>query len=242
MEHDQLIACHECDALFQKPRLGRRRMARCQRCGAMLYWSASGRLDGIAAMTVAALITFLIAQGFPIVELETNGITSQTSLLGAIVSLWDEGMQIVAIMVFCSTTLFPLTELLALLYLLLPVRAGVLPPGFNLVLRAIQFVRPWGMIEVFMLGVVVTMVKMVSLARVIPEAAMFAFGALTLMFIVVVTFDPRTLWDVAESLSVLQARRERHAMEEAENLANAASVGGAASAHRTGDSATPHQG
>jgi len=214
MEHDHLIACHECDALFQKPRLGRRRIARCQRCGAMLYWSASGRLDGITAMTVAALITFLIAQGFPIVELETNGITSQTSLLGAIVALWDEQMQVVAIMVFCSTVLFPLTELLALLYLLLPIRAGIVPPLFNPVLRAIQFVRPWGMIEVFMLGVLVTMVKMVSLARVIPEAAMFAFGALTLMFVVVVTFDPRTLWDVAEGLDVLQARRERHAREE----------------------------
>jgi paraquat-inducible protein A len=221
MEHDHLIACHECDALFQRPRLGRGRIARCQRCGAMLYWSASGRLDGITAMTVAALITFLIAQGFPIVELETNGITSQTSLLGAIVALWDEEMQIVAIMVFCSTVLFPLTELLALLYLLIPIRAGVVPPFFNAVLRAIQFVRPWGMIEVFMLGVLVTMVKMVSLARVIPEAAMFAFGALTLMFVVVVTFDPRTLWDVAEGLGVLQARRERHAREEEEREARA---------------------
>jgi len=62
---------------------------------------------------------------------------------------------------------------------------------------------------------------MVSLARVIPEAAMFAFGALTLMFVVVVTFDPRTLWDVAEGLGVLQARRERHAREEEEREARA---------------------
>ena len=67
-------------------------------------------------------------------------------------------------------------------------------------LRGIQFVRPWGMIEVFMLGVLVTLVKMVSIARVIPEAALFAFGALTLMFAVVVSFDPRALWDIANTL------------------------------------------
>ena len=96
-------------------------------------------------------------------------------------------MQIVAVMVFCSTILFPLTELVALLYVLIPLRAGYVPAGFNQVLRAIQFVRPWGMIEVFMLGVLITIVKMVSLARVIPEAALFAFGALTLMFAVVVS-------------------------------------------------------
>jgi paraquat-inducible protein A len=152
-------------------------------------------------MTLAALITFLIAQGFPIVELETNGITSQTTLFGALVALWNEDMQIVAVMVFCSTILFPLTELVALLYVLIPLRSGYVPAGFNRVLRAIQFVRPWGM-----LGVLITIVKMVSLARVIPEAALFAFGVLTLMFAVVVTFDPRILWDLADELGARSQR------------------------------------
>ncbi|CAB3768798.1 paraquat-inducible protein A [Paraburkholderia humisilvae] len=209
MEQDRLIACHDCDALFQKPRLGRRRLARCPRCKAVLYGSTSGRLDPICAMTIAALITFLIAQGFPILELNTNGITSQTSLFGALQVLWSEDMQVVAVMVFCSTMLFPLIELVALLYVLLSVRAGFVPPAFHQVMRAIQFVRPWGMIEVFMLGVLVTIVKMTSLARVIPEAALFAFGALTLMFAVVVTFEPRTLWDVADTLTKHKTRQAR---------------------------------
>ncbi|MDW9226425.1 paraquat-inducible A family protein [Burkholderia cepacia] len=57
-----------------------------------------------------------------------------------------------------------------------------------------------GMIEVFMLGILVTIVKMVSLARVVPDAALFAFAALTLMIAVVLMFDPRTLWDIADDL------------------------------------------
>jgi paraquat-inducible protein A len=76
-------------------------------------------------------------------------------------------------------------------------------------LRTIQFVRPWGMIEVFMLGVLVTLVKMVSIARVIPEAALFAFGALTLMVAVVVSFDPRSLWEVAARVEPSRDRRAR---------------------------------
>ncbi|MBV8259650.1 MAG: paraquat-inducible protein A [Paraburkholderia sp.] len=200
MAQDKLIACHDCDALYRKPRLLGRQSARCSRCGATLYNSAATQLDRICAMTVAALLTFLIAQSFPIIELDANGITTESSLFGALVVLWHEDMEIVAVMVFCATTLFPLTEMVALLYVLLPVRRGFIPPGFNLVLRAIQFVRPWGMLEVFMLGVLITIVKMVSLARVIPETALFAFGALTLMFTVVVTFDARTLWDIADAL------------------------------------------
>jgi paraquat-inducible protein A len=173
----------------------------------MLYSSSSVHLERICAVTLGALVTFLIAQAFPIVELEANGITSQTTLIGALGTLWNEDMEIVAVVVFCSTILFPLTELLALLYVLIPVRAGFVPPGFNRVLRTIQFVRPWGMIEVFMLGILITVVKMLSLARVIPEASLFAFGALTLMLAVVVMFDPRTLWDIADTLPQRYARR-----------------------------------
>jgi hypothetical protein len=73
------------------------------------------------------------------------------------------------------TILFPLKELSALLYVLIPIRAGYIPAGFNTVLRTIQRVRPWKMIEVFMLAVLVAIVKMLNLARVIPEFAFFCF-------------------------------------------------------------------
>ncbi|MDI9690384.1 paraquat-inducible protein A, partial [Burkholderia cenocepacia] len=92
------------------------------------------------------------------------------TLIGAIDALWRQDMAIVGVMVFCSTVLFPLVEMAALLYVLLPIRRGIVPPGLNLVLRTIQLVRPWGMIEVFMLGILVTIVKMVSLARVGHDA------------------------------------------------------------------------
>lgn len=200
MQRYDLIACHECDALLHKPRLTGREIARCPRCDALLYRNSAAQLERICALALAALITFVIAQTFPILEMDVNGNRVQTTLIGAIDSLWRQDMAIVGVMVFCSTVLFPLVEMAALLYLLLPMRRGVVPPGFNAVLRAIQLVRPWGMIEVFMLGILVTIVKMVSLARVVPEAALFAFGALTLMIAVVLMFDPRTLWDIADDL------------------------------------------
>ena len=211
MNGNDLIACHDCDALLRKPRHCAKGSARCPRCGAILLHPSAVQLDRICALTLAALFTFFIAQGFPIVELEVNGVTSQTTLIGALAALWGEGMQLVAIVVFCSTILFPLIELTALLYVLVPIRAGVVPLHFHLVLRAIQFVRPWGMIEVLMLGILVTIVKMTSLARVIPEAALFAFGALTLMLAVVVLFDPRALWDIADTLGERNARGGRDA-------------------------------
>ncbi|MFM0671106.1 paraquat-inducible protein A [Paraburkholderia sediminicola] len=204
MEHPKLIACHECDVLFRKPpRLGGL-VARCTRCGAGLKGThrVGLPLEGICALTIAALITFCIAQAFPVIALETNGIASQTTLLGAVQALWAGHMRLVAIMVLGSSVLFPLIELLAFLYVLVAVRMGRRPPHFNQMLRLIQFVRPWGMIEVFMLGVLITIVKMVSIAQVIPGTGLFAFGALTVMLAVIAAFDPGMLWEVCDEMKI----------------------------------------
>ncbi|WP_322004145.1 paraquat-inducible protein A [Paraburkholderia tropica] len=207
MPYPTLVACRHCDALYRKPRLQRRQSARCSRCSTALYRENAAQLDRIGAITVAALVTFLIAQSSPIIELDANGITSQSSLLGALVVLWREGMQSVASMVFCATFLFPLIEMVALLYVLLPLRRGIVAPGFNLMMKALRFVRPWGMLEVFMVGILVAIVKLVSIARVIPETALFAFAALTLMLAVIAAFDPRGLWDVVDGLRARGADR-----------------------------------
>lgn len=51
-----------------------------------------------------------------------------------------------------------------------------------------------------MLGVLVTTVKMVSLARVIPGAGLFAFGALTVLLALVSRFDPHRLWHACDDI------------------------------------------
>ena len=202
MESAPLIACHECDRMFRRPPLLDGLNVRCSRCASDLSSAHHARptLDFTCAMAVAALIALVIAQCFPIIALKAQGMTSQATLLDAVSSLWAGQMHIVAAVVFFTTTLFPSMELLALLYVLLPLRAGRVPPGFRHVIRFLQWLRPWGMIEVFMLGVLVTTVKMVSLARVIPGAGLFAFGALTVLLALVSRFDPHRLWHACDEI------------------------------------------
>lgn len=221
MEYRRLIACHECDLLLRKPASVGARVASCTRCAAKLGALADGgaSLDGICAMTLAALIAFCIAQAFPVIELRANGMTSEATLFGAVRSLWSGEMCMVAAMVFCSSTVFPLIELMAFLYLLVPLRIGRVPPRFNRVLRVVQLVRPWCMVEVFMLGVLVTIVKMVGIADVIAGPGLFALAGLTVMLAIVASFDPGRLWAVHERLtsarrtgirwSKVEGRRER---------------------------------
>lgn len=202
--------------LYRKRPLRPREKARCIRCRSVLYRAASGRaapgrgahargasaeLSKVVALTLGAAFVFLIAQFFPIVELDVNGLTSSATLLGSIRVLWYEQMHIVATMVFLFTILFPAIELGSLLYVALGLRGGVKVPGFNRVLRAVQTAREWGMTEVLMIGILITVVKMTSLATVLPQPGLFAFGALTVLLAIVVSFDPKALWNLGDDLT-----------------------------------------
>lgn len=191
--------------LYRKRPLRAREKARCVRCRSVLYRAAPGGgtsadLNRVVALTLGAAFVFLIAQFFPIVELDINGLTSSATLLGAIRVLWHEQMHIVATMVFLFTMLFPAIELGSLLYVSLGLRMGVKVPGFSLVLRSVQTARAWGMTEVLMIGILVTVIKMTSLASVVPRPGLFAFGALTIMLAIVVSFDPKALWNAGDDL------------------------------------------
>jgi paraquat-inducible protein A len=143
-------------------------------------------------LVAGALLTYLIANTFPIVNLGIQGQTVSATLLGSILALWGEGRQLVAVLVFATTLLFPLVDLLAMLIMLLPSKRPALLWRFVLALR------PWGMVEVFMLGTLVALVKLSHMAHVVPGAALWAFAVLTILMAVILAFDPRSLWDESD--------------------------------------------
>jgi paraquat-inducible protein A len=198
-ELSHLIACEQCDAVFEKLSLANGEIARCTRCGAEMDRNAQGRRNHLLPLTIASLIIFVIANIFPIVEMELQGLHSQTTLVGAVLSLATEGISMVALLVLATTILFPLMQMLILFYLLVPSSNAEDRPGFSILIRMMQTLRPWGMIEVFLLGVLVALIKLSNMATIIPGIALWAFCMLTVMLTVVVSFNPRYLWRVEES-------------------------------------------
>ncbi len=145
------------------------------------------------AVTAAALITFVLAHAYPILELSVQGSVSKATLLGSVVVLWMEGSELVAAMVFVTTFLTPLFDLLAVAALLLAVVTGRRPAFFAPLLRFLHAARPWGMIEVLMLGVLVSLIKLSHLAHVTPGVALWAFISLTLLLAIMLSYDLRHL-------------------------------------------------
>ncbi|RZL66242.1 MAG: paraquat-inducible protein A [Variovorax sp.] len=196
-EVPDIIVCEGCDAICRRVPLQPREVSRCQRCGTELDRHAGDQSARILPLTVASLILFAIANLFPIVEIQLQGLSSRTTLVGAVVVLANEGMSVVALLVLATTLLFPLLQLCILFYLLVPLAHARRPAGFSTLVNVLQMLRPWGMVEVFLLGVLVALVKLGSMATVIPGAALWAFIGLTVLLTAVLSFNPRAFWELA---------------------------------------------
>ncbi|MEI6208403.1 MAG: paraquat-inducible protein A [Desulfuromonadales bacterium] len=190
-----LIACRECDLLLREIPLLPGGIACCRCCGAPLYRNSSGSQDRTLALVLAAAVLFIIANVYPILGIEIQGTRNATNLYGAVHALWNQDMRSISFLVFVTTILVPAIELSMMIYLLLPLRLKCLPPGIPLILRILQSIKPWGMVEVFMLGILVSLVKLADSSSIIPGVALWSFGGLTLMLAAVATsFNPRDVW------------------------------------------------
>jgi paraquat-inducible protein A len=191
----RLIACHECDLLQRETVLGRSGAARCRRCGATLYKSLPASVDRTLALTFAALVTFGVANVFPIVGLSVNGTLVETTLFGAAHILYLDGVWPLAGLVFVTTLLMPPVAMLAVVYLLVPLRMGYVPKRPDIALRLLRRVTPWGMIEVLILGMLVALVKLAAIASVVPGISLWAFGAVMVLLAAAgASFDPHDIW------------------------------------------------
>jgi paraquat-inducible protein A len=196
-----LLACPECDALQREVPLPRRGAAECVRCGADLVRDKPHSLDRTLSFMIASAVLFAIALAAPLVELDAQGIQRSATLLETASALDAQGMPSVALLVLMTTIVVPSIELAVFLYMLVPLKLGIVPDGLATAFRIAHAVRPWGMVDVFILGALVSMVKLTEIASVYAQGPLFALGGyIMLLTFGLASFEPHALWARAEEL------------------------------------------
>lgn len=200
---EPLIACENCGSIFRRHALQRGETASCARCGTTLWRYSGLSLSSWLALAVTALIVFIVANAYPVISMSVQGITREASLLDAVAMTWRQGYHATAIMTGLSGFALPLTLLLLLLWVLVPLTMGREPAGFRPIVRLVGLLRPWCMVPVFLLGVLVSVVKLAGMASVGPEPGLFAFGALTVLLTMLDRLSPHAIWRFAEQVEVV---------------------------------------
>jgi paraquat-inducible protein A len=189
------MACHDCDTLQQVPALSPGQSARCIGCGHVLLRNPKGGLERPIALYTAALILLVLANAFPFVTMDISGREETTTILGASIGLYRSGMGELAVVVLITSVLGPALLIGSSLYVLLTVRYRLPLPAVRPALAWISHLEPWGMLDVFMLGVLVSFVKLAGMATMHMGPSMYAFIALIFTYAAAAAnFVPEFLW------------------------------------------------
>jgi paraquat-inducible protein A len=195
MARDALTQCHECGLLQRNPPLPVGGAARCARCGTTLHRNLPDSLDRTLALAIAGIVLFVVANGFPFLSFQMQGQITETTLATGVKDLYASGMWELAAVVLFTSILAPGLQLTLLLVVLVPLKLNRLPRGFPTLFRYVQILTPWGMMDVFMLGILVSVVKLSDMATIVPGISLFAFGALIFVLAAAQnSLDPDLVW------------------------------------------------
>jgi paraquat-inducible protein A len=188
-----LLLCHHCGKTQDMSH------SRCVRCDSPVHVRNVNSIQKTWAYLITAFVLYLPANLLPIMSTTLLGKDSSNTILSGIVALWEHGSYPIALIIFIASVLIPIAKLLVLCWLCYMVQnqSRVLLRERTLLYRITEFIGRWSMIDVFVVGILVSLVHLGNLMTIYPGPAALSFaGMVVATMLAANSFDPRLIWDV----------------------------------------------
>ncbi len=210
-----MIACEECGLVVNIPDLDQGDKATCPRCRYTLIKAVSLPFQRPTAYGIACLLMLALSLSFPFLSFSVNGMEHQITLLNATETLQYFGNSALAILLMITVLVFPAVYIMLVLYLfyhahrvknvghIVHTRAWI-----TLLCRIIFTIQPWLMVDVFLIGVLVSLVKISALAHIGLGNSFWAFCIYSVLVVKCVSLVDKTwLWDQFFSMKPIDGVR-----------------------------------
>lgn len=195
------IACPGCDLLLNIATLKHSESASCPRCGNFLTKHREDAYDRVLAFASAALAFLIIANSYSFLSFSASGLESTMTLRQTPGALWDYGLPAVSVLVAAFIIVIPAIILVLMLVLCIPLRQGRHHPWLAPVAKLTFLAQNWAMVEVFIIGVIVSLVKIAAMATVEIGESFWAYVAFAIFFTAAVaSLDRYQCWERIEAL------------------------------------------
>ncbi|MBA6302813.1 paraquat-inducible protein A [Colwellia sp. MB02u-14] len=174
-QSSSIIECHECALSVNISLLMERQKALCPRCGFLLSAKHHNALDRILAYSITALFFLLLSLPFEFLAFKSNGIERKIDILASLTILNNNNYHVLAVLEVLTIFVIPALILFSLIYLTIALRKGIYPRGGHYLLKLTYKLLPWSMVEIFVVGVLVSLIKIISLADISLGPSFFAY-------------------------------------------------------------------
>lgn len=166
MDDSKHIACHECDLLVKLTRLAEGCKALCPRCGYTLTINHRNARDRVIAFSLTALVFLGLSFAFPFLTFSAQGQDRIATLMQSVTVMIAENFTILAVIIFITIIVIPALYLLSAIYVYVSLNNLRLFPGTHRVMKLIGHLQHWSMADIFLIGILISFIKIMSLADV----------------------------------------------------------------------------
>ena len=185
-ELDKLIICKKCHTLHEKIPLLHNKKALCSKCNVLLYQDDKNMLDKTLALVTAAAISLFIAFQFNIVSINIQGLEQSLTLSSLFMVMLEHEQFVVGMMFLFLIVIFPITIILSMFLLLINMKMKTGPYFTKRLLILLAHLRPWSMVDIFFISLLVSMVKLFDYASIEVGISFIAF-VFTLILDIIIT-------------------------------------------------------
>jgi paraquat-inducible protein A len=189
------IGCSDCGLVQTMPPIAANRVVECARCGHDLVGSAGAGTETPLAFSAAALLLLLPSVLAPLMSLVAFGIQRRDWLPTGVGTLWNYGFGPLAAVVFLFSIAIPFLYFGLMVWVLGSIRLG-LPLRLGRVFRWAGELRPWAMIEVYLVGCCVAYTRLQAIGNIHVNVGGWCLIAATFSaLLAAVSLDERSVWN-----------------------------------------------
>ncbi len=182
------MLCHECHLRVKLPSLTHKQAAVCPRCGLQLTVYHHHASQRIIALATTSLIFLLASLPFEFLSFSTSGRYTSIDILGGLWVLVEKDYALLALVQVLAILILPAFVLFSLLYLLVPLSLGFRPTKAEWVIKTLFNLLPWTMAEIFLIGVLVSLIKILSMADIGLGLSFYAYLFFTIFMTITLLY------------------------------------------------------
>ncbi len=192
--------CETCDLIVEYNDVKVGVKYHCPRCHNVIYHCKANVMTNLLLISFSALLIFYPAFFYPVMKLSVAGLTSTGNVYSSYLGFYNQGENLLSIIVFITVVLIPFLIPFFIFVVTLFNKLRIYPSIQREFLKLFIYLKDWGMVEVYLLGIFVSIIKMYSLAEINFDIGFYIYIFFTFLNIMIFTyFNKQTIWDEMEN-------------------------------------------
>ncbi|MDD2290814.1 MAG: paraquat-inducible protein A [Aliarcobacter sp.] len=190
-----LISCKNCHKMYERENFD---SFVCTRCNHIVRKRIKDSLQVSLALTICAILIYIPAMLYPIMEVTRLGVKIESTILEGVVSFVEQGSYFIAIVVFTASVIIPLIKLVGLLFIFISLKINVKMHNNRkiLIFKFVEAIGKWSMIDIYVVAILASIVQLDEIFNIKGGIAATSFALMVILTIIAANrFDTRIIWD-----------------------------------------------